>query len=72
MPEASVCLPLLRTYTWLAGSSPTSTTARPGLKPCSRSSACTRVATRSRNFAANALPSIRFDTVLADAVLFIV
>ena len=33
MPASRVCLFLLRTYTWLAGFSPTNTTARPGVMP---------------------------------------
>ncbi len=57
MPTSSARSTLLRTYTWLAASAPTSTTARPGCTPpwrsfctCSRTSASTRVAV--------ALPSI--------------
>src|SRR3546814_15979444 len=48
-----------RTYTWLAGSSPTSTTARPGVRPCSAFSPVTAAATRAVNPAAKALPSIK-------------
>src|SRR3546814_18815434 len=44
---------------WLAGSSPTSTTARPGVRPCSAFSPVTAAATRAVNLAAKALPSIK-------------
>src|ERR1051325_556540 len=59
MPTSSVCLRLLPTYTWEAGSSPTSTVARPGPRPAwAPASSVTCSATASRTSAATALPSI--------------
>src|ERR1019366_2625031 len=51
------CLP--PTYTAEAGSSPTSTVARPGARPVSAVKASTSLATSARTRAAIALPSIR-------------
>src|SRR3546814_20209628 len=59
MPAATVWRALERTETWLAGASPTSTTARPGVRPCSAFSPVTAAATRAVNPAAKALPSIK-------------
>src|SRR6185437_6384341 len=57
MPASSVAFPLLRTYTALAGSSPTSTTVRPGTMP--RCANCrTSRATSPRISRAIATPSI--------------
>src|SRR5579864_5081887 len=57
MPASSVALPLLRTYTALAGSSPTSTTVRPGTTPRWASRWASH-ATSSRIRRAIATPSI--------------
>src|SRR5579871_6553039 len=57
MPAAWQALRLLRTYTWLAGLSPTSTAARPGRTPCAWTSACTAAAVSACMVCANCLPS---------------
>src|SRR2546423_15657143 len=59
IPTSSVCLRLFPTYTCEAGSSPTSTVARPGIRPPkAAASSCTSRATRARTSAATALPSM--------------
>src|SRR5437868_1967312 len=57
MPTSRHALLLPRTYTCDAGSSPTSTTASPGVTPRARSAA-TSSRTSSRTFAEIALPSM--------------
>ena len=57
MPQSLHALTLLRTYTWLAGLSPTKITANPGVMPCALMAA-TRCVTSVRIWAARALPSI--------------
>src|SRR5688572_14191840 len=57
MPASSHAAALLRTYTALAGSSPTSTTERPGTTPLApRAFTCSAI--RARTLAATAFPSI--------------
>src|SRR3954452_8393216 len=59
IPTSSVCLRLLPTYTCEAGSSPTRTVARPGMRPpWLAASSRTAAATRARTSAATALPSM--------------
>src|SRR5918999_2968709 len=57
IPASSHALPFIRTYTWLAGSSPTRITARPGRSPRARSR-WTLCATSARIDAAIAVPSM--------------
>src|SRR5690606_13952422 len=47
-PAASAARPFIRTYTWLAGSSPTRTVARPGFVPvcCSKRTASSAISAR--------------------------
>ncbi len=57
-PASRLCSPLERTYIWLAGSSPTSTTARPGVSPCSALRRAASTATSARTRSAPALKSM--------------
>src|SRR6185503_12268480 len=58
MPTSAEALCLEFTYTAEAGSSPTSTVASPGARPCSATNWPTSSATSARTRAATALPSI--------------
>ena len=58
IPTSAVALPLARTYPWLAGSSPTSPTARPALRPHAASNRRAASPTRARSEAAKVFPSI--------------
>ena len=56
-PLSWQALTLLRTYTWLAGFSPTKITAKPGVMPLALSAAV-RLVTSARSFCERAFPSI--------------
>src|SRR5438093_8443240 len=57
MPTRSQARRLLRTYTWLAGSSPTRTVARPGFGPPAATNSATPAAVSACIVSARALPS---------------
>src|SRR5512139_545719 len=58
IPASTAAFPLLRTYTWEAGSSPTRTTVSPGRTPARAASPATFSRTSARTDAAMAFPSI--------------
>ncbi len=62
-PASEAAFPLLRTYTWDAGSSPTRTTVRPGRTPVRAMSSAARSLTPARTDAAMAFPSISFAVI---------